>query len=111
MLREEFAKNPGKKVEPNKAVALAVVGITGSPQTETPQFLLATNNKRHNSVVIFRWRGRRHKRRLPPVRHARAQEGVPALRPRHRHAGGQRPEGARWRRQRRRLSREEKAAG
>ena len=29
MLREEFAKNPGKKVEPNKAVAFVVVGITG----------------------------------------------------------------------------------
>ena len=110
MLREEFAKNPGKKVEPNKAVALAVVGITGSPQTETPQFLLA-KNKRDNSVVNFRWRGRRHKRHLPPIRYARAQEGVPALRPCHRHAGGQRPEGARRRRQRRRLSREEKAAG
>ena len=72
MLREEFAKNPGKKVEPNKAVALAVVGITGSPKTETPQLILATNDKRDNSVVIFRWRGRRNQRRLPPLRHARA---------------------------------------
>ena len=32
MLREEFAKNPGKKVEPNKAVAFVVVGITGLHQ-------------------------------------------------------------------------------
>ena len=32
MLREEFAKNPGKKVEPNKTVALVVVGLTGLHQ-------------------------------------------------------------------------------
>ena len=35
MLRDEFAKNPGKKVEPNKAVALVVVGLTGN---ELPHF-------------------------------------------------------------------------
>ena len=49
MLREEFSKNPGKKVEiSNKAVALVVVGLTGSPA-----FIIAGGAPRGQNVSQY----------------------------------------------------------